>query len=107
MRVDRLDCEYPKKSATAQRTRALSPRAVDEALNTTNSTSISDPEEAPLNLPAPPSGLSSAGPDATQPWIPFNIEPPQVSGTVLQDDSFFLDDSLFLLSDTFTPSFGP
>ncbi len=62
---------------------------------------------APLSLPEPIGGLSSSGSNATQSWIPFNIDPPQVPGTVLSDDSFFLDDSLFSLGDTLTPSFGP
>jgi hypothetical protein len=68
---------------------------------------MSESEVAPLSLPAPSSGLGSSGSDVTQSWIPFNIDPPQVPGTVLQGDSFFLDDSLFSFGDTVTPSFGP
>ncbi|KAF3037477.1 hypothetical protein E8E12_003738 [Didymella heteroderae] len=103
----RVGDRYCKNRVAFLRPRALSARAVDEVSSTANSTSLSESEVASLSLPAPSGGLSSSGPDATQSWIPFNIDPPQGAGTVLPDDSFFLDDSLFSFGDTLTPSFGP
>ena len=105
-RVER-DCEYPNKSATSQRPRTLSARAIDEVSDNVNNTSLPEPEVTRLGLDTSSGSLSSSGPDATQSWIPFDIDPPQVPGTVLPDDSFFLDDSLFSFGDTLTPSFGP
>lgn len=45
--------------------------------------------------------------DPTQPWMPFQIEQPQVPNNAIPDEGFFLDDSLFNLDDTLTPNFGP
>jgi hypothetical protein len=80
---------------------------VDEALTTANSASLFESEVASLGVPAPTGDLTSSGPDSTHSWIPFNVDPPQGAGTVLPDESFFLDDSLFSFGDTLTPSFGP
>ncbi|KAH6625744.1 fungal-specific transcription factor domain-containing protein [Boeremia exigua] len=105
-RVER-DCEYPQKSATPQRPRALSARTVEEAPVIPGNLPLPGPDATPLSLPVPPDGLSSSAPITTQSWIPFSIDPPQIPGTALPDDSFFLDDSLFSFGDTLTPSFGP
>ncbi len=98
------DCEYQQKAAASQRPRTLSARTVEEVAVTSISPPITGPDVASLGLPAPSSGLSSSVSDAPQPWVTFNTDPPD---TVLPDDSFFLDDSLFSFGDTLTPSFGP
>lgn len=59
------------------------------------------------------SGLASAVPfgqdpgvaDSSQPWLPFATEQPDPSATLLTDDTFFLDETLFAFSDT--PNLGP
>ncbi|KAF1927412.1 uncharacterized protein M421DRAFT_65395 [Didymella exigua CBS 183.55] len=105
-RVER-ECEYPQKPVTPQRPRALSTRTFDKAPSIANNTNLSEFEVVSLRIPTPSGGLSASGQDTAQSWIPFNIDPQQVAGTVLPDDSFFLDDSLFSFGDTLTPSFGP
>lgn len=77
-----------------------------EAATSTSSSGFND--AAPLDISAASViGLSSSAGDDAQPWIPINIDPPQVAGTVLPDDSFLLDDSLFSSGNTLSPSFGP
>lgn len=85
----------------------MSARTIEETPTNTEKSTLSGPNVASFSLSVPSGGLSSSTQDATQSWIPFTIDPPQVTGTVLPDDSFFLDDSLFSFGDALTPSFGP
>jgi hypothetical protein len=49
--------------------------------------------------------IGIGGSQQTYPSIP--LEPQDLSGDLLLDDNFFLNDNLFAFDDTFTPSFGP
>lgn len=80
---------------------------MEDVPSTANVTYLSECDTASLSLPVPSDGLSSSGSAVTQSWIPFDLDPSQGAGTLLPDDSFFLDDSLFSFGDTLTPSFGP
>jgi hypothetical protein len=107
------ECLYPEKPATPQRSRALSVRESSDV-----------PAEPPIahvaSLPSlsnddcgiaarsktgsgPESGIG--GSQQTYPSLP--LEPQDLSGDLLLDDNFFLNDNLFAFDDTFTPSFGP
>ena len=52
-------------------------------------------------------GLSSEPVDPVLSWIPFPTEQAELPETVIPDDGFFIDDSLFTFGDSLTPNFGP
>ena len=107
------DCEYPHHTTNLQRSRTLIARKIDKAPKPTNNTSSSGDgsssafNEASIDLGPPSNDLSSSSQDATQPWNPVNIGPPQVVSTALLNDSFFLDDGLFSSGDAHISSLGP
>lgn len=85
----------------------MSARKPSELSAVTESASSSNHEPEAVNLSAPIGGQSSEPIDSTQSWVSFPTEQAQVPDTVIADDSFFLDDSLFTFGDTLTPNFGP
>ena len=53
------------------------------------------------------SALSVEPVEPIQSWGPFPAEQPGLSESVIPNDDFFLDDSLFDFGDSLIPNFGP
>ena len=104
-RLDR-GCVYIENPTTPPRPRPLNARKISDTTAVPNfvPTNCQPENDSPV---APAGGLSSDPGQSTQPWIPFPTKQPEFVDSVIPDDNFFLDDSLFTFGDTLTPNFGP
>lgn len=98
------ECVYAEKAPTPRRPRALSAYNPDDISATTDSVTGSN-ETEPRS--ADISTLSAEPVEPIQSWGPFPAEQPGLSESVIPNDDFFLDDSLFNFGDSLTPNFGP
>ncbi|CAN9325884.1 unnamed protein product [Alternaria alternata] len=98
------ECVYAEKAPTPRRPRALSAYNPDDISATTDSVTgnnETEPRSADIST------LSAEPVEPIQSWGPFPAEQPGPSESVIPNDDFFLDDSLFNFGDSLTPNFGP
>ena len=69
-------------------------------------------DSAPSNNETEPGSVSiptldSEPVEPLQSWPSFPAEPPGLTESILPNDDFFLDDSLFTFGESLAPNFGP
>ncbi|KAG9189405.1 hypothetical protein G6011_06273 [Alternaria panax] len=98
------ECVYAEKTPTTPRQRASNARNPNGIPDITDSVPANNEIEPGC---AGVSALSSEPVEPIQSWASFPAEQPGLSESVIPNDDFFLDDSLFNFGDSLTPNFGP